>query len=116
VLLAAGVEEHGGEFAGSWVVDELGRRGRARWIPNLRILVGYGLLEKSGPSTRGGRRAYYRMPDRLEVEQALEAWRAHQGEGAPRTVRFIAAGVSSGEPRDTGRRAGEIAYEPRSWR
>jgi hypothetical protein len=116
VAVAARAEEHGGEFAGAWVVDELGRRGRPRWIPNLRILVSYGLLETSGPSTRGGRRAYYRMPERLEVEKALEAWHAHKADGAPRTLRFIAAGASSGDPRDTGRLAGEIAFEPRSWR
>src|SRR5919197_5465372 len=71
--VAASVEEHGGEFAGAWVVDELARRGASRWIPNLRLLVSYGLVEKSGPSTRGGRRAYYRMPDRSGVESALEA-------------------------------------------
>jgi len=114
--VAANVEEYGGEFAGAWVVDELGRRGRPRWIPNLRILVGYGLLEKSGPSTRGGRRAYYRMPDRVEVERALEDWRRLQDEEKPKVLRFIAAGASSEKPADTARRSGEIAYEPRSWR
>src|SRR5437870_808646 len=77
VAVAANAEAHGGEFAGAWVVDELGRRGAPRWIPNLRILVSYGLIEKSGPSSRGGRRAYYRMSARAEVEKALEAWQAH---------------------------------------
>src|SRR5712691_8704430 len=116
VAVAANVEEHGGEFAGAWVVDELGRRGLPRWIPNLRIFVGYGLLEKSGPSTRGGRRAYYRMPAREAVEQALEAWRAHRGAEKLKNLRFIAAGASTDLPADAARRAGEIAYEPRSWR
>jgi len=116
VAVAAGVEGHGDEFAGSWVVDELARRESRRWIPNLRILVSYGLLEKSGPSTRGGRRAYYRMPDRQGVEKALAAWQAAHGEPAPRNLRFIAAGESTELPADAGRRAGEIAYEPRSWR
>ena len=115
-VVAARVEEHGGEFAGAWVVDELARRGSPRWIPNLRILVSYGLLEKSGPSTRGGRRAYYRMPDRVGVEKAIEAWRANAGAGSPRTLRFVGAGASADPPRDTARRAGEITYEPRSWR
>ncbi len=116
VAVAASVEAHGGEFAGAWVVDELGRRGSPRWIPNLRILVSYGLLEKSGPSTRGGRRAYYRMPDRAGVEKALEAWRDNGGGEKRRTLRFVAAGASTELPADTARRAGEIAYEPRSWR
>src|SRR6266508_4857091 len=114
--VAGNVEEHGGEFAGAWVVDELARRGSPRWIPNLRILVSYGLLEKSGPSTRGGRRAYYRMLDRLEVERALESWRPRGSEAKPRELRFIAAGASSDKPSDTARRAGEFVYEPRSWR
>lgn len=116
VAVAANVEGHGGEFAGAWVVDELARRGRPRWIPNLRILVGFGLLEKSGASTHGGRRAYYRMPDRTGVEKALKAWHAERGEATPKNLRFIAAGESSDVPADAARRAGEIAYEPRSWR
>ena len=60
-------ERYGGRFAGRWVLQEAGR-----WEPGLRVLVGYGLLEKSGDSTRGGRRAYYRMSDWREVRQALE--------------------------------------------
>jgi len=46
--------------------------GRPEWQPGLRRLVAYGLLEKVGESTRGGRRAYYRMPDRPGVEEALK--------------------------------------------
>jgi len=114
--VSASVEANGGEFAGAWVVDELARRGLPRWIPNLRILVSYGLIEKSGPSTRGGRRAYYRMPNRSEVLRAIEAWRTNAGGGKRRTLRFLAAGASTQPPFDTGRRAGEIAYTPRSWR
>ncbi len=116
VAVATNVEAHGGEFAGAWVVDELGRRGAPRWIPNLRILVSYGLLEKSGPSTRGGRRAYYRMPDRAGVEKALEEWQPDTPAETLRRLRFIAAGASTEPPADTARRAGEITYEPRSWR
>jgi hypothetical protein len=115
VAVAARVEEHGGEFAGAWVVDELSRRGGPRWVPNLRILVTYGLIEKSGESTRGGRRAYYRMPGRQGIEHALESWRAT----APprrRPLRFVASGLSSDEPHDIGRRAGETPFVPPSWR
>jgi hypothetical protein len=115
IAVAARVEVGGGEFAGAWVVDELGRRGAPRWIPNLRILASYGLIEKSGSSTRGGRRAYYRMPDRAGVEKALDAWKATAAEEKP-TLRFIATGASTEPPSDAARRAGEIAYEPRSWR
>jgi hypothetical protein len=65
-------ERYGGEFAGAWVVDELEQlTGERAWLPGLRTLAVYGLIEKAGPSTRGGRRAYYRMPDRPGVEQAL---------------------------------------------
>ena len=116
VAVAADVEPHGGEFAGAWVVDELARRGSGRWIPNLRILASYGLIEKSGPSTRGGRRAYYRMPARAEVEKALDAWRARGVAKPQRDLRFVAAGASTDPPPDTGRQAGELQYEPRSWR
>src|SRR6266487_6342922 len=98
--VAASVEEHGGEFVGAWVVDELARRGSPRWIPNLRILVSYGLLEKSGPSTRGGRRAYYRMADRVGVMRAVEAWRANGGGERRRPLRFVAAGASTEPPPD----------------
>jgi len=66
-------EAFGGEFAGSWVISELQRQTEADvWLPGLRTLAVYGLIEKSGPSTRGGRRAYYRMPDRAGVELGIE--------------------------------------------
>jgi hypothetical protein len=59
-------EPYGGRFAGRWVLQEAGH-----WAPGLRVLASYGLLEKSGQSTRQGRRAYYRMPDWRDVRQAL---------------------------------------------
>jgi hypothetical protein len=115
--VSARVEDHGGhEFAGAWVVDELARRGLHRWIPNLRILVSYGLLEKSGPSTRGGRRAYYRMLDRPGVEDALKAWSEIRTQQSRRSLRFVGAGASKEPPSDAARRADEMGYEPRSWR
>jgi hypothetical protein len=114
VAVAATVEPHGGEFAGAWVVDELAKRGGARWIPNLRILVTYGLIEKSGDSTRGGRRAYYRMPEREAVGRALAAWRERTPQR--RAPRFIASGASTDPPSDLARRAGEVVFEPRPWR
>lgn len=65
-------EPFGGEFAGSYVVDRVSRMaGQPIRVPGLRMFVAYGVLEKCGPSTRGGRRAYYRMPDREGVERAL---------------------------------------------
>lgn len=109
-------QAHGGEFAGAWVLAEVQARGGPGWFPNLRILVSYGLLEKSGASTRGGRRAYYRMPDREGVAQALAAWRRERIAPARRTFGFIGAGASSEPPADMARQAGEIGYEPRSWR
>lgn len=63
----------GGEFAGAWAIAKLkDGTGKQLWVPGLRVLATYGLIEKAGPSTRGGRRAYYRMPCRVEVELALQ--------------------------------------------
>jgi hypothetical protein len=74
---ALSAEPFGGEFAGHWVLRDLGEEtGRPAWRPGLRLLVGYGLLLKAGESTRGGRRAYYRMPDREGVEAALAELRS----------------------------------------
>jgi len=115
-VVAAEVEPQGGEFAGASVLRKLSSGGSQRWVPNLRILVSYGLLEKSGESTRGGRRAYYRMPDRAGVVKALERWRSVQAAPTRRSLRFVGAGASSEEPADAGRRAGDLPYAPRSWR
>lgn len=52
-------------FCGAWVYNRLGR-----WFPSLRTLVRYGILEKLDTS-RGGRRAYYRMVDLEEVRKDL---------------------------------------------
>ncbi|MHB8556326.1 MAG: hypothetical protein ACYDCB_11860 [Candidatus Dormibacteria bacterium] len=61
----------GAPFAGRWVLNELHRSGTDGWRPGLRILQRFGVLEKVGASTRGGDRAYYRMPDPEGVDQAL---------------------------------------------
>jgi hypothetical protein len=53
------------------VLNELHASGQAAWRPGLRVLVGYGLIEKVGSSTQGGHRAYYRMPERQAIERAL---------------------------------------------
>jgi hypothetical protein len=116
VAVAEEAESYSGDFAGSWVQEELTRRGQTRRIPNLRLLVSFGLIEKSGPSTRGGSRAYYRMPDRTGVANALKARKTSATNGGSRTLRFIATGASTEPPSDLARRAGEIRYEPRSWR
>lgn len=52
-------------FAGAWVVKRVG------YFPSLRPLASCGILEKVGDSTRGGERAYYRMPDPDGVACAL---------------------------------------------
>lgn len=52
------------EFAGAWIANK-------GWFPSLRTLVKYGILEKTDTS-RGGRRAYYIMPDRDGVGKALK--------------------------------------------
>lgn len=72
-------KQYQGEFAGKWVLEELNKdewpglrfgNTRARWFPGLRTLVGYGILNHTD-TTRGGRRAYYVMPDPQGVEKAL---------------------------------------------
>jgi len=63
-------KETKGEFAGAWVLAKANKMG-IRWFPNLRLLVGYGIL-KHEDTTRGGRRAYYTMPDAEGVEKALK--------------------------------------------
>jgi len=57
-------------FAGAWVLERAKKYG-IHWIPNLRKLVSYGILVKMGDSSRGGRRAYYSIPDMEGVEKAL---------------------------------------------
>ncbi len=59
-----------GCFAGAWVLERAKKHG-VSWIPNLRKLSSYGILKKEGESSRGGRRAYYKMPDVDGVERAL---------------------------------------------
>lgn len=63
-----------GDFAGKWILDEFKKRGltwRGKgWFPNLKPLVTCGILQRTGGS-RGGRRAYYLMPDIKGAEKAL---------------------------------------------
>lgn len=107
--VAERVDGQGGEFAGAWVLDELD----GVWMPNLRLLSSYGLIEKSGESTRGGRRAYYRMPEWREIRAALADWQA-PGAREQRRLTFIGAGASGGG--ELGRTAGQIEFEPPPWR
>jgi hypothetical protein len=52
-------------FPGTFVLERVGR-----WLPSLRTLAAAGVIEKVR-TTRQGRRAYYRMPDREGVAKAL---------------------------------------------
>jgi hypothetical protein len=74
VTVAERVEPYGGQFAGSWVLQEWARTFKpdVAWKPGLRTLAAYELIEKVGDSTRGGRRAYYRLKDRAGVDEALK--------------------------------------------
>ena len=63
-------KETKGGFAGAWVLQRANKKGITTWFPNLRLLVGYGIL-KHEDTTRGGRRAYYTMPDMDGVDRAL---------------------------------------------
>lgn len=57
-------------FAGAWVLERAKKHG-VHWVPNLKKLVAYGILQKEGDSSRGGRRAYYSMPDKEGVQKAI---------------------------------------------
>jgi SOS-response transcriptional repressor LexA len=74
-IVAAALEKakalNGSGMAGAWVLALAKERG-ILWLPNLRKLVSYGILEKEGESTRGGRRAYYTMPDIQGVQEAMD--------------------------------------------
>lgn len=61
------------EFAGAWVVERLGA-----WVPSLRPLASRGIVVKTD-TARGGRRAYYTMPDREGVGRALAELEARTG-------------------------------------
>ncbi len=115
------VDGYGGEFAGAWVIDELERRaGHRIWLPNLRVLLTYGLVEKAGESTRRGRRAYYRMPAKKAVAEALSRLKPKASNHKPgrqeRRFHFVGAG-DSGEPgSDWARRSSDLPFEPGPWR
>lgn len=123
LVVAERCEPYGGEFAGAWVLEELKQQaGHSVWLPNLRVLISYGFLEKAGESTRSGRRAYYRFTDRETIGRVLAKHGPVERQIEPRPsspgprFRFIGAG-NSGEPgSNTARRAGDIQYLPRSWR
>lgn len=122
-VTARTAEDFSGDFAGAWVLDELERQNGTRWLPGLRTLATYGLIEKAGPSTRGGRRAYYRMPDRQGVEMALEELARRSAVAAPKPVadeptvtviyrsRETTVGIAEGSSIDLMRQAAVAAFE-----
>ncbi len=61
-----------GEFAGSWVLKGVEEELKKKiWVPGLRTLTAYGILKKTDES-RGGRRAYYIMPDIEGAKKAIK--------------------------------------------
>ena len=59
-----------GDFPGARVCREAEKNG-IPWFPNLRPLAAYGVLQRTEVS-RGGRRAYYVMPDSEGTKKALQ--------------------------------------------
>jgi hypothetical protein len=124
LAVAERAEPYGGEFAGAWVLDELEKRnGHPTWLPNLRVLLTYGFLEKTGDSARGGRRAYYRCAGAQAIRRVLSRFPVAPSTPSqppagppPKRFRFVGAGDSGQPGSDTGRRAGDVSYQPRSWR
>jgi hypothetical protein len=70
----AGRIDPGAQIAGSWVLQEYARvtPGGTTNKPGLRRLVSYGLMESTGVTSRGGKRAYYVIPHRAEIERLLD--------------------------------------------
>lgn len=64
-LAAYRVAEGRDYFPGASVLDEAGG-----WLPSLRTLARFGVIEKAWTSRRG-HRAYWRMPDREGVARGL---------------------------------------------
>ncbi|MBW7996078.1 MAG: hypothetical protein FVQ81_05790 [Candidatus Glassbacteria bacterium] len=60
----------GDQFAGRWVLNKMKEKGIDRF-PHLRRLVAFEILERKDVS-RGGKRAYYTIPDPEGVERALK--------------------------------------------
>ena len=114
-------EKYGGEICGAWVIDELeSRTGHRTWLPNLRVLQSYGLVEKTGESVRGGRRAYYRIPAKRELAEALSRLKPAPGSNPPPKERkrflFVGSGDSGQPGSDWARRSADLPFEPDSWR
>ncbi|MBV8528018.1 MAG: hypothetical protein JOZ75_06865 [Candidatus Dormibacteraeota bacterium] len=85
----------GDDFAGAWILTELQRMHASRtWYPNFRRLVTFGILEKAGDSTRGGQRAYYRMPDAAGVRRGLEEIERRRALASKERLSFTAVGRS----------------------
>jgi hypothetical protein len=60
-------------FAGRWVLQEYAATTNGSPNkPGLRRLVAYGLIEPTGMTARGGKRAYYRMPYRDKIARLLD--------------------------------------------
>jgi hypothetical protein len=86
----------GSDFAGAWVLRELQEHHAGpTWYPNFRLLVSFGILEKTDES-RPKQRAYYRMPDKEGVRRALVALDRRTAAQAqpPRRLSFTAVGRS----------------------
>jgi hypothetical protein len=72
--IVAGRIDPEGQIAGSWVLQEYASTtpGATTNKPGLRRLVSYGLIEPTGVTSRGGKRAYYVIPHREEIERLLD--------------------------------------------
>lgn len=107
VRAALALADRGAEpFAGAWILQELEReRAQRAWYPNFRRLVTLGVLEKDGPSTRRGQRAYYRLRDPDAVRRAL---RAFDAERSPVRRKLGFAGVGRSGRSDLSSVADEI--------
>lgn len=83
-----------GFFAGSYVLREAGT-----WLPGITMLRRYGIVVKDGESTRGGHRAWYRLPEAEKVAAALCSLGLNPSDFAWMTPRLRLFALRTGELR-----------------
>jgi hypothetical protein len=108
---AALAEAHrcqGSDFAGAWVLKEVQRQhaGRA-WYSNFRLLVSFGILEKTH-GTPDKQRAYYRMVDQKGVRRALEELDRRAAAEPQRQTRLSFTAIGHSGRSDLSERAADI--------
>lgn len=108
-LQVANEHEQWQQFAGAEVNRRLLSAGLTPF-PNLRVLAGYELLVKVGQTTRGGRRAYWWMPDREGVDNGLAEVTPGGLRWGSNAVAYVRGYRASHDPFDPSQAHGQIEW------